>query len=378
MSLLKDRKCVVFAIEHYNPLGVVRSLGREGILPDVIAVRGRARLMVSSKYAAAIHEVDSVEEGYEVLLREYGSYPKDSLPVVFCSDDKTIGYLDLRYDELRDKFVLYNAGTQGRINEYMDKFNILKCAERNGLKTLRAQVCQRGETPNDLEYPIITKGISPNLGGWKSDVHICRSKEELVKAYENIEAEMVLVQKYIEKKNEYCLEGFSVDCGRQVFITIASTYNYLLPGYYSPYMTVKNMTNERIRKHLEGMFADIGYEGIFEIEFLIDQDDELYFSEINFRNSTWSWASTIAGMNLPVLWGESMLAGKIPDNVYKTIPDHFMAMVEPIDYGKRVDTGKITPAEWIADFKDAKATFYYDEDDREPFFVMMKNWENLK
>ncbi len=375
--MLKDHKCIVFAIEHYNPLGIVRSLGREGISPDIIAVHGKAKLMSSSRYVSEMHEVSSVEEGYNVLLKEYGRYSKECLPVVFCSDDKTVGYLDLHYDEVKDKFVLFNAGQQGRINEFMNKFNILRCAEKNGLRVLKAQACNHGEIPDNLEYPVITKAISPNTGGWKSDVHICHSREDLKKAFESIKAERVLIQKYIDKKNEYCVEGFSIDRGKQVRITIASTYNYLLTGYYSPYMTVKNMENESLRRSLEIMFSDIGFEGIFEAEFLIDQDDEIYFSEINFRNSTWSWASTITGMNLPVLWGEAMLSGKIPNDIYKVIPNHFTGMVEPIDFGKRVETGKVTPGQWLADFKDAKVTYYYDKDDLAPFFLMMDNWKKL-
>ena len=376
--MLKDHKCIVFAIDHYNPLGIARSLGRGGISPDAILVKGKAQLTSKSKYVSKTYEVSSVEEGYNVLLKEYGNYPTDCKPLIYCSDDKTIGYLDLHYNEIKDKFILFNAGAQGRINEYMNKFNILKCAEKNGLKTLKARVCKHGEIPKDLEYPVITKAISPNVGGWKSDVHICYSSSELKDAYESIKAEAVLLQKYIDKKNEYCLEGFSINKGQTMCITIASTYNYLITGYYSPYMTVRNMENATIRKGLQGMFSDIGFEGIFEAEFLIDQNDEIYFSEINFRNSTWSWASTIAGMNIPIIWGESMLSGKLPDNLYKTVPNNFIGMVEPIDYGKRVDTGKITAAEWLADFKNADVTYYYDKDDLEPYYTMMRNWERLK
>lgn len=117
---------------------------------------------------------------------------------------------------------------------------------------------------------------------------------------------------------------------------------------------------------------------MISVEFLIDENDDLYFSEINFRVSTWSWASTVAGMNLPYLWGETVTSGKLPEDIYKPIPDDFTALVEPIDYGKRVDTGKIPPAEWLADFKNADVTYYYDKDDLGPYYAMMRNWERLK
>ena len=228
-----------------------------------------------------------------------------------------------------------------------------------------------------IEYPVITKSISPNQGGWKSDVHICRTQEELEEALAKIKSNRVLIQKYIEKKNEYCLDGICADHGRIMFSAIESKYNYLIPGYYSPYMTVANFKNREMKKSLEGMMAEIGFEGIYSIEFLIDQEDNYWFSEINFRNSTWSYAATVAGMPLPVLWAEAMLTGKLPEGAYKDIPDGFTAMVEPIDYSKRVKGGKTTAAQWLYDFKRCECPFYYSKDDPEPFMEMLSHWEEL-
>ena len=374
----KQHLCIVMAIEHYNPLGQIRSLGEAGVQPVYIAIKGRAKIASSSKYISKCHYVDSVEDGYKVLMEQYGQEAEKTglKPYLFCSDDKTIGYLDQHYDELKDKFIFFNAGAQNRVNYYMDKNNILELAKKHGLNVLEARVCKNGEIPEGLGYPVITKSISPNVGGWKSDVNICHSEEELVEAYKNIEAPIVLVQKYIEKKNEYCMEGFAANKGKDVLIAIVNTYNYLLPDYYSPYMTVKQMDNEYIRKALEGMFAEIGFEGVYEVEFLIDQDGTYYFGEINFRNSTWSYAATKAGMPLPVLWAETQENGYLREDARKEFED-FTAMVEPIDYAKRVKTGKIDQAEWLKDFKEAKCGYYYSAEDMEPWRICVENWDNL-
>ena len=374
----KDRLCIVMAIEHYNPLGVIRSLGEAGVKPVFIAIKGRGTFASASKYVSKVHYVNSVEEGYEVLLRGYGDVAEKTgvKPFLFSSDDKDVGYLDLHYEELKDKFTFFNAGSTGRINEFMDKNNILELAKKHGLNVLEARVCKRGEIPEGLGYPVITKSISPTVGGWKSDVHICHSEEELVEAYKSIEAPTVLVQKYIEKKNEHCMEGFAANKGKDVLIAIVSTYNYLLPDYYSPYMTVRVMDNEYIRNALKGMFAEIGFEGVYEVEFLIDQDGTYYFGEINFRNSTWSYAATKAGMPLPCLWAETQDQGYMRDDAAKDF-EPFTAMVEPIDYAKRVKTGKIDIAEWLKDFKEAKCGYYYSAEDLEPWRICVENWNSL-
>ncbi len=374
--MFQDHLVIVFAVEHYNTLGLIRSLGEKGINPIYIAVKGKARVASTSKYISECHYVDSQREGYELLLEKYGR--EINKPFVLTIDDKTVSYMDDRFEELKDHFVFFNAGKAGRINEYMDKLNILEIARRHGLNTLRAYRCKNGEIPQEIRYPIITKAISPVIGGWKSDVHICNTPDELKSAYKEIQADTVLVQEYIEKKNEYCMEGVSVAHGKSVLISIASTYNYLLPNYYSPYMTVGNMNEHAIQEALHDVLAEIGFEGIFEIEFLIDQDGTLYFGEINFRNSTWSYASTVAGMNLPFLWVEGMVNGKLPEDARKEIDKPFNAMVEPIDYGKRVDTKKITIGEWLSDFKEAKCLYYYSKDDLMPFYEMVNNWGILK
>lgn len=378
--MLKNHICIVFAIEHYNPLGVIRSLGEAGIRPNYIAIKGKAKVASTSKYINKCHYVDNVEQGYQILMSEYGGIAKSlgKKPIIFCSDDRTIGYLDEHYKEMTDKFIFYNAGETGHISKYMDKHEILELAKKHGLKVLDNIVVKRGEIPEGIEYPIITKSISPNVGGWKSDVHICHSNEELKLAFEQIEAHTVLIQKYIEKKNEYCLEGFSGPNGKQTFISIASTYSYILPDYYSPRQNIKNFNNKILHKALSEMLKEIGFSGIFEIEFLIDQDETLYFGEINFRNATWSYASTVAGMPLPILWATAELEGGFDsEKIYRRIPEEFYAMVEPIDYKKRVGTGMINPMEWAKDFKNANCTYYYNVADPEPFEEMCRNFDAL-
>lgn len=50
---------------------------------------------------------------------------------------------------------------------------------------------------------------------------------------------------------------------------------------------------------------------IFSVDFIKGKDGILYFLEVNFRNSAWSYPSTCAGVNLPYLWIKSTLSGKL-------------------------------------------------------------------
>ncbi len=52
-------------------------------------------------------------------------------------------------------------------------------------------------------------------------------------------------------------------------------------------------------------------------------------------------------------------------------------MVEPIDYGKRVLEKRVSLADWLIDFKNMDCPFYLDQNDPEPFYEMVENWERL-
>lgn len=376
-NLFKEHLCIVFALEHYNPLGLIRSLGENGIHPVYISVKRKGPVACKSKYISKCYFVDTVEEGFNLLIEEYGAYNSRYKPYVLFSDDKSVGYFDQHFDEIKDKFICYNAGTAGRINEFMDKNRILQIAKKYGFNILNSWVVNLGEIPEGIEYPVITKDISPNSGSWKSDVFICENEEELIDAFSKISSPIIQIQKFVDKKNEYAIEGFTINKGKDLFIGSTLTWKYLIKGYYSPYHDVSMFKDENLRIKLESLFAEIEFEGIFEVEFLIDKDGTYYFLEANFRASAWNYSSTIAGMPLSYLWVKSMVNGFIDQNDVKEFED-FTDMSEVIDYGKRVDTGMISLAEWLRDFKEAKGTYYYNKEDMAPFEVLFEHWDEHK
>jgi len=369
--------CIVFALEHYNPLGLIRSLGENGIRPVYFAIKRRAEIASKSKYISRCLYADTVEEGYRMLLEEYGGFDYDHRPFLLFSDDKSMGYFDLRYDELKEKFILFNAGQSGRINEFMNKQRILELAQECGFQTLPSYVVPLGVVPEGLQYPIITKDITPNSGSWKDDVFICENEEELRRAYQHITSPIVQLQRFVDKKNECALQGFSARQGKDVLIAVELSWKYQIKGYYSPYQTATEFHRPEMYEKLKKLFETVGYEGIFEVEFLIDKDGTFYFLEVNFRASCWNYSATAAGMPMAYLWVKSMLNGAIGDNDRRSFRD-FTALCEPIDYGKRVDTGMVSVSQWMQDFAEARCRYYFNTEDLEPYKVLFDKWDVLK
>lgn len=371
---------IVFALEHYNPLNMIRAFGEQGINPVYISVKRRYEVATKSKYISKLHRVDSVEDGFLLLINQYGRLSEETgkKPYILFSDDKSVGYFDLHFEEWKDKFITYNAGCNGRINEFMDKYEIQQCAKRHGFNVLDSYVIKKGDpVPDGLWYPIITKDISPNLGSWKSDVFICQNKQELVEALEKITCPLIMLQHFVDKQNEMALEGYTINNGKEMQIITQMKWKYLIQGYYSPFHDVCMFTDKDMEIKLQAMFEEIGFEGVFEVEFLIDKDGTYYFMETNFRASAWNPTCKFAGMPLPYLWVKGMMNGYIDPNDRKEF-EPFTSMSEIIDYSKRVEGGLCSIAEWLRDFKDAKCVYIYDKEDRGPWDAVIRDWESFK
>lgn len=372
--------CIVFALEHYNPLNMIRAFGENGIMPVYVSVKRRYEVATRSKYISRLYRVDSVEAGYNLLMTEYGSEVEKTgkKPYIVFSDDKSVGFFDLHYEEWKDKFITYNAGRNGRINEFMDKYQIQQLAKKYGFNVLDSYVISKNDPiPEGLWYPIITKDISPNSGSWKFDVYVCQNEQELKEAIQKIESPLIMIQHFVDKQNEMALEGYTINKGKDMQIITQMTWKYLIQGYYSPYHDVCMFKDKEMEAKLQSMFEEIGFEGIFEVEFLLDKDGTYYFMEINFRASAWNPTCKFAGMPLDYLWVKGMENGYIDPADRKDF-EPFTSMSEVIDYGKRVESGMVSLAEWLRDFKDAKCVYIYDKKDRGPWDAVIENWDSFK
>lgn len=365
MEDLHKHKFIVFCSDHYNPLGVCRSLGEKGLSPIVILVGEKSILVAKSKYVKTIHKVSTIEDGLTYLIKAYGNCTLN--PFVYSCSDDIQSILDYNYELLKDKFYFFNAGENGRINYYMEKIAITNLAENCGIPKPKGCVLKCGELPKNLSYPVLTKVTKSTKGAWKNDVFICKSEMELSNAYKKIKAEEVLVQEYINKKNEICLDGFSINGGEEIWMPYTSEYIRFTPKGYGNYMWIKPFTNEIIKQQVSNIIKEVRFSGIFSVEILIDFEDNLYFLEVNFRNSTWSYAYTYAGLNLPYYWAKSTLEGYI-DYASVTLRNKpFKAMAEFNDYQESVKTGKVSFWKWLKDFISCEVSFVYNNKDIIPF-----------
>lgn len=361
---LKRHTFIVIGYEHYNPLGVIRSLGENGIFPVVIMLKNDVRIASKSKYIKELYIVNSNEEAFDILMKKY--VDKENKAVIIPCDDNITELLDKHYDEIKEYFYCSNAGESGRISFYQNKENTDVLAEQCGLKVPKSWIAANKKIPADTQYPIITKPLT-SYPNWKEDYYICHNAKELQSALNKIKSNNVLLQQFIVKRNEISMDGVSCNRGREVFISNYNKGVYVLEDYFSMMLYHEKFEDTELLNKIKKMFGIVRYEGIFSVDFIEDNTGTWYFLEINYRNSAFSYASTKLGMNLPLIYASAMINNKMPEQIERDIPAEYISLAEVADFGHRVRRLKvITLKDWIKDLKRADCLYDYNSNDLKP------------
>lgn len=359
-------KHIVVSGDTGNALGVIRSIAEGGIEPILIYLVEESHLpcLINSKWLTVVYKVHSYEDAIDLLIAKYGN--EKQMPFVYTCDDSAESIVDNRYDELKDKFYFFNAGEAGRINKLMNKHEICVQAEKCGCRIPKQEIVDTGVLPKTLRYPVITKTLMSIMGAWKGDVYICNNEDDLKEAYAKIQSPKLLLQEYIHKKNELAIQGFSIDGGREVYIPYAISFFRASDEGYGHYMYCKPLTDEKLIAQLKAIIKKCHYTGCFEIEFLIDQNDQLWFLEVNFRYSFWNYAVTFGGVNFPLTWAQSVLDNHIEEPAIDRLKPYFTALNEPGDFGQSVVKKRISFWRWLKDVHQADMLYTWHPKDKIP------------
>lgn len=363
---LKKHKFIVFCRDHNNPLGMCWSLAKEGISPIVVLIGEKPSMVNHSNCVREYYQFNTLAEGFSFIVNSYKNEPFK--PFLLTGQDELTEYVDQHYNEIKDFFYTYNDGAQGAITFNNQKDVQCRIAEECGIHSPKGVVLKKGEVPQGLRYPIFTKVTMATRGAWKQDVHICKNEKELTDAWSEIEADEMLVQEFIEKKNELCIDGFSIKGGEEIFLSYTSEYIRFSNKSFGNYMRMKKYNNEDVKNKIKSMIRKTGYSGIFCVECIIDKNEDLYFLEVNYRYSGWGYAHTYGGVNLPLLWAKSTLANKIDENSIVLRETPFTAMDEIADFSDILNHKTVSIFTWFRQFISCDCCYTYNKVDKAPFY----------
>lgn len=365
MEQIKN-KIIIWGANLQYTYGLIRAFGEQGLKVTVLLDPCRKSFCYIrfSKYIQKLYYLNKVEEGIDVLRKDFGN--ETDKPIILCSSDASICILDANYNELKAHFHIFNAnGEQGRINNLMDKVTTFPIANKSGFTIIKSwEVSDVENIPIDITFPCLTKGRN-SATSTKRAIHLCQNRDELLSCLKpGID---YLVQDYIEKDFELCLVGFSYNYGRDIlnFGVVKKIRDGL--QRQSTFIRIDNIDDYPVQLKLsvKTFLAEIQYNGLFGID-LIQKGDKYYFLEINLRNDGTTFLSTSAGANYPLCWAKycnGTLTQEFIDSIKFNTPHYLMQM----DDIYCIFEGKVSLAEWVKQAWSTQAHYVMNFKDMKPF-----------
>ena len=367
MQNIHLHKFIIFGGDGINALGVVRSLGETGIKSYVIRLDPTKHIppVDTSKYVIQTWLAQTPQEVLSILLSNFSN--EKEKPILFFTDELHTEIYDKHYDELKDKFISYNAGQSGELIKLLNKAYQCELAHNCGIKVPQYEIVNKGALPTKVPYPIITKTITSNDGRWKQDMIICQTPAELQEAYKEIVADKLLIEEYIDSTNEVDLKGFSILGGEQIFFTHLKRWNYKDPSK-GHLMYFEHCRDDEFKEKICNLIKRANYSGIFDAEFIQDKKGNLYFLEVNWRTGMYNYNHLHEGINLPYLWAKATLDGYIDKNAINVSTKKYTTLSELSSFG---DTLRHPSRllKWIKEMRQADVLYYYNKKDIKPCIV---------
>ena len=368
----KRSDVIVIGGSHHNTLGVIRSLGRAGILPDVILTGKADSFVLKSKYVNNGETVKGGQTAIDLLLEKY-SDPSRKAVLIGCHD-LISSLFDLNRNELSKFFYVPGASSQGLLTPLMNKKTMGDLAQTVGLRVPNTIIGSLGSIKDEinLAFPCITKPLL-SKDGTKAEITIVKDKEELMSFLNNHSGQEFIIQEFIEKKYEYQLIGCSVDGGENIIIPGVS--ELIRPSKCSNtgflHYTRLDSTYDEVLNKTYDFIKTTKYSGLFSVEFLRDQQGKDYFMEMNFRNDGNAIAVTNAGVNLPFIWVLACM-GKDYSNQITPIHDEYVMpeFAELLLYRNNMISRKEFQQDWRL------ATSFMDYDKKDP--APTNGWFNYR
>lgn len=291
---MQQKTAIIIGDSTNNTLSVVRALGKKGIAFILILIGTSDPLYVSkSKYIKGnkLFAISSINECGVVL---------DNLSsgIIICTFDAAAEWIDIREPELSKKFVTPCRGKQ--IGKLFNKELQCRLAEECRLTVPKSQLLNREDLFSSIKigFPLIIKPLYSTKGE-KSDIHICKSVQDLQNAMMiDSRCDAFVLQEFIDK--EYELDCIGVSCDDDVIVAgavkkIRHYPNLIGAGAYGIFLPTVDLdiNVDGITEFLKRS----NYHGPFSAEFL-HYKGENYFMEVNFRNEGLAQVVTDAGANL--------------------------------------------------------------------------------
>lgn len=365
---MSNVKVVIWSIDDFNTLGLLRELGPFDI-DLTFLIKGKANYAAKSIYCSSYIETETIEDGLLYLKNNRTKYGKNTILII--ADDEIATYTDLHREELDDSYILPLTRKKGLTNKYTDKNEMTALAKKLGILCPKSQFAKWNTDISEIEYPCIIKPSHQRQGHYNEFKYkICKNAEELKKTLKYVNHDSVfIIQQYIPKERDLLIYGGRMADGNTILAGAMIRDRAADSGSFSHgLMTAnipKSVDTEKLIKYLE----EIDYYGLFSFEYGM-VGDKAYFFEVNLRNDGTSDYFNQAGANIPLAYVYSCVGLD-----YFTLPTKVKQdawFVDEIFDFENVLKGIVSKKQWKEDKVAASIFKYYNKDDIEPYNVVYK------
>lgn len=342
---------IVIGNDHYNTLGVIRSLGEEHNNIFLILVGNEKSFIKRSKY---INKIYFVQETSRQIIEKIEAISEniEETYYLFPTSDFVAEVLDEHYKEFANNIICPNA--LGKLQLYQNKRWMNRFAEKLGLKVPKQCVMETKNKEHDWNiFPAILKPVI-STEGKKADIQKVENEKDLrvkLDYFHDNGYDRILVEEYIYGQDEHMVEvlGYSrKNYEVEIVGIIEKIREYPLKNGSTSYAKIIPNHSKLDLEIVKNFVKELKFFGIFDIEFKFS-GKELYFIEINFRNGAPSYIMTCEGGNIPFFWMKNK-------EVKKRIDSMVYFMCEQNDV-LHVIKGDINVLRWLKEFFCSKKIF---------------------
>lgn len=295
-------KAIVITEDHYNALGVLRSLGEKGVQIHLLLFSEGDTFVDSCRYVYETHKIKRTESAIIQSVSQIISSGERFF--VFPLSDFSANILDKNYVQLGEKCIIPNM--RGKMNFYLYKHNTKEKAQEYGLLVPKGCILSKDEENADWDvFPAIVKPLI-SIEGKKSDIITVANRTELnesIKSFREKGYSNFLLEQFIEGDDEYMIEvmGYRGKGTTEVCGIIKKIREYPIQNGSTSYAEVVEEHEAISCESVKRFVDELDFFGLFDMEFKY-ADGKAYFIECNFRNGAPGYALTKRGRNIPFEW----------------------------------------------------------------------------
>lgn len=309
--MIKENKVAVVFGLFETGLGVIRSLGRQGI--KVYGVDFKKDIAYYSKYCNGIigpNPTNNEREFVEWIIEKFSGY-NEKIPVFITGDDYLLVFSNNR-DKLNEKFA-FNIPSKNAIDNLSDKFTQYSIAKETGINVPNTWLVN---DLNDLKiiqsnvnWPLFVKGREVNswrkvFGGSVKGFKVDNYKELSEQLNETIKQSVpVIVQEIIVGPDtnhfKYCAY---IDNKGEILAEITLQKIRQYPIKFGVGSAVKTVDNKDLLDSGRKLFSGINFTGVGSAEFKYDKKDgKLKLIELNPRYWQQNAIGEFSGVNFALI-----------------------------------------------------------------------------